>query len=97
MEPRQPTYEESKALQRHLMEHPASPADVDLAIKFSFLTAIAVFDDYKGEDGYVGPIIIVVWPMGPQFYQVFRFDQHGRLTHVKQDQAIARAYERCGC
>ena len=49
---------------------------------------IAVFEDYVSDSpGYAGKVMMVIWPAGPQLYEVFIW-RNGRPVHVDQDPSL---------
>jgi hypothetical protein len=50
---------------------------------------IAVFDHFVStEDDYTGKVMVVVWSMGPECYQVYGW-LNGQLTRMTQDTRFA--------
>ena len=61
--------------------------------------AIAVFDDYITDcPGYVGKVIMVVWPGAPEMYEVFIVENE-EFVHLDQDKGFVKEKERVckGC
>ena len=51
---------------------------------------IAVFDDYISDSpGYAGKVMVVIWPTGPQLYEVLIW-RNGSLVYVDQDPSLHR-------
>ena len=49
------------------------------------LAYIAVFDDYITDaPGYSGKVMVVVWALSPRDYDVYIWDEHGRLKRTNQ-------------
>ena len=89
MIPRQPTRDELEELERYIYDH-VPAIDHRVVFKYSASNAIAVFDEYRTDDGsYRGKVMVVVWPDGPAYQQVFIWDGQGRLELVPQAAAVA--------
>ena len=68
---------------------------LDQALGLVKNAAIAVFDDYISDSpGYVGKVMTVVWPTGPELYEVFIW-RDGEIIPVAQDPQFQVQEQRC--
>ena len=94
MNPRKPTQEEKDQLIQYLWQNNYfDPTDADREQERDFVenAAIAVFDHYQTDSpGYVGKVMIVVWPAGPDTIEVFVW-RKGKLAREEVDTGAYRA------
>ncbi len=91
MNPRKPTEEEKDKLVHYLWLHSyQDPLEEDKQEQHDFVerAAIVVFDHYITDcPGYAGKVMVVIWPAGPGYVEVFTWD-NGQIERcpIEQDQ-----------
>lgn len=85
--PRQPSPAEKAQLAHVLRRETLSDVEAEELVEGATL---AVFDDYVSDNsGYAGKLMIVIWPAGPQLYEVLIW-RNGSLVHVDQEPSLHR-------
>ena len=98
LEPRKPNMHELNQLREYLFIEIGcwhNETDEDIANVDGLLerAGIAVFDNYMPDcPGYVGKVVMVVWPGAPEMYEVFIIENED-LVRLNQDKGFIKDEE----
>lgn len=82
--PRVPTQQEKAELEEYEKERTGEEGG---AIHHFVETAyIAVFDNFISDSpGYVGKVMLIVWPAGPSFFECFIWNREGKIERLASE------------